>query len=103
MSSTLKTPITYWGGKQMMVTKLLPLFPVHRLYCAPFAGGAALFWSKEPSESEVLNDLNNEVSNFLDQLRDNFAEFEHQVQHSFHSRSAKGKRKREVVTANYAI
>lgn len=85
---SMKTPITYWGGKQMMVTKLLPLFPVHRLYCEPFCGGAALFWSKEPSVIEVINDLNNEVSNFYDQLRDNFAEFQHHVQNSIHSRTA---------------
>lgn len=88
MIQSIKTPITYWGGKQMMVTKLLPLFPVHRLYCEPFAGGAALFWAKEPSIVEVLNDLNSEVSNFYDQLRDNFTEFQHHVHYSLHSRSA---------------
>lgn len=54
----LKTPITYYGGKQMMCGKIVPLIPKHRLYCEPFAGGAAIYFAKEPSELEVLNDTN---------------------------------------------
>lgn len=44
----LKTPVTYYGGKQTMVSKILPLIPEHKLYAEPFAGGAAIFWAKEP-------------------------------------------------------
>lgn len=29
----LKTPITYYGGKQLMVPKILPLIPEHKVYC----------------------------------------------------------------------
>ena len=60
----LKTPITYYGGKQMMCGKIVPLIPKHRLYCEPFAGGAAIYFAKEPSELEVLNDTNRELINF---------------------------------------
>lgn len=38
----MKTPITYYGGKQSMLKNILPLIPPHNVYNEPFAGGAAL-------------------------------------------------------------
>lgn len=44
-------PIFPWiGGKRRLAKALLPLFPVHTCYVEPFAGGAALFFLKEPSK-----------------------------------------------------
>jgi DNA adenine methylase len=40
----MRTPITYYGGKQNMARIIVPLLPPHRLYCEPFAGGAAVFF-----------------------------------------------------------
>jgi DNA adenine methylase len=60
----MKTPISYYGGKQMMLKYMLPLIPEHRIYTETFAGGAALLFAKEPVEIEVLNDLNSELVNF---------------------------------------
>ena len=60
----LKTPVTYYGGKQQMSRNIVPLIPKHRLYCEPFAGGAAIYFAKEPSELEILNDTNRELVNF---------------------------------------
>jgi DNA adenine methylase len=70
-----------------MVNKLLPLFPEHRLYCEPFCGGAATFWAKPPSEIEVINDLNGEVSNFYQPLRDDFEELQRLINSTLFSRS----------------
>jgi len=74
--SRLKTPITYYGGKQGMLKHIRPLIPEHDLYCEPFAGGAAVFFDKEPAKVNVINDLNGELINFyktvitdLDELR----------------------------------
>lgn len=36
----------------------------HSCYCEPFCGAAWIFFSKEPSESEVLNDADNELVAF---------------------------------------
>lgn len=61
----LKTPITYYGGKQTMVSDILSLFPKdYSGYVEPFAGGAAVFFAKEPCKFEVLNDTNGELVNF---------------------------------------
>jgi len=53
-----------------MVKKLLPLFPPHTHYCEPFFGGGSLFFAKQPSLIETINDRNSEVVNFFRVLRD---------------------------------
>lgn len=57
-------PIIPWiGGKRKLAAELLPLFPEHDTYIEPFCGGAALFFMKEPSRVEILNDINGELVN----------------------------------------
>jgi DNA adenine methylase len=82
-----KTPITYWGGKQMMVPRILPRFPEHTTYVEPFVGGGAVFWAKEPSEVEVINDLNRMVVNFYQQVECNFEALQQRIRSTLHSRS----------------
>ncbi len=60
-----KTPITYYGGKQKLLTTILTKIPDHNLYCEPFLGGAAIFFGKPPSNVEVINDTNKELSGFV--------------------------------------
>ena len=68
----LKTPISYYGGKQKMLKHILPLIPQHHLYVEPFFGGGAVFWAKEPCEVEIINDYNDNVVNFYRQLKGNY-------------------------------
>lgn len=82
----MKSAITYYGGKQKLVNTILPLFPEHTLYAEPFAGGAALFFAKEPSEIEVLNDLNSELINFYKVIQMDFTALEKEVKITLHSR-----------------
>jgi DNA adenine methylase len=69
-SQRLRSPIVWFGGKGMMVAKLLPLIPPHRIYVEAFGGGASLLIAREPSEIEVYNDLNSGLVNFFRVLRD---------------------------------
>lgn len=87
MIPELKTPISYYGGKQNLVTTILPLIPPHTTYIEPFVGGGAIFWSKRPSEVEVINDYNRELINFYECVQNNFVELEKMVRISLHSRS----------------
>lgn len=85
--STLKTPISYYGGKQNLVKTILPIIPEHNLYCEPFVGGGAVFWSKNKSNVEVINDTNRELINFYEICQNNFIELEKKIRISLHSRS----------------
>ncbi len=87
MKDILKTPISYYGGKQNLVSTIIPLFPNHQTYVEPFVGGGAIFWAKRPSEVEVINDYNRELINFYEVCKNEFVELEKMVRISLHSRS----------------
>lgn len=57
-------PIIPWiGGKRKLADHIFPLFPQHQCYVEPFCGAAALFFMKQPSEVEILNDINGDLVN----------------------------------------
>ena len=58
-------PLAYIGGKQRLAKRIIETFPAHTTYVEPFAGGAQVFFHKDPSEVEVLNDLYGEIVNFF--------------------------------------
>lgn len=58
-------PLSYLGGKNRVAQKIIGLIPKHNCYIEPFCGGAQVFFHKEPSKVEVLNDLNEDIFNFL--------------------------------------
>ena len=76
----LTSPITYWGGKKLMARHILPLIPEHLTYVEPFFGGDAIFFAKEPSHVEVINDLNKFVVNFFLQTKINFDKLQQRIQ-----------------------
>lgn len=58
----LKPP---WGspaGKFYSAHKIVQFFPEHKRFVEPFAGSAAVFWAKEPSEHEVLGDIDDGIA-----------------------------------------
>ena len=65
----LRSPIVWYGGKGLMVAKLLPLVPRHRVYVEPFGGGASLLFAKSVADVEVYNDLDEGLVNFFRVLR----------------------------------
>lgn len=82
----MKTPITYYGGKQKLAPVILELIPPHVLYAEPFSGGAAVFFSKKPSQVEVLNDMNGELINFYKVIKERFNELVVEITNTLHSR-----------------
>jgi DNA adenine methylase len=86
--NTMKTPISYYGGKQQLLPTILPLIPDHKIYIEPFAGGASVFWAKEPAHVEVLNDLNGEVYNFYKVVQTKFDKLKRLINATPHSREA---------------
>lgn len=82
----LKTPISYYGGKQSMLKHILPLIPEHSIYVEAFFGGGAVFWAKDQVQTEVINDYNGMVANFYEQLKTNYAELKQMVDATPYSR-----------------
>jgi DNA adenine methylase len=82
----MKPPLTYFGGKQQLARHITPLIPKHQLYCEPFFGGGAIFFAKEPSEMEVINDTNGDLINFYSVVKNDFADLQREVKRTLHSR-----------------
>lgn len=66
----MRTPLTYYGGKQRIGEAILAHMPPHRLYLEPFAGGLALLFRKARAQRETVNDLDGAVVAFWRALRD---------------------------------
>lgn len=81
-----KSIVPWIGGKRRLAKRILPLFPAHTCYVEPFAGGAALFFMKEPAECEVLNDVNGDLVNLYRIVRNHLDEFIRQFRWSLVSR-----------------
>ena len=94
----MKTPIKYYGGKQKLVPYILPRIPKHQLYGEPFTGGAAVFFAKQASNVEVLNDTNKELMNFYRVVQNDFVSLEKEVRITLHSRDLH--RKAQVINAH---
>ena len=94
----MKTPLTYYGGKQRLASKIIPLIPPHHLYCEPFVGGGAIFFQKPKSQVEVLNDINGELVNFYIVVQTKFRKLQKEIQSSLHSRDLH--RKASVIYNN---
>jgi len=82
----LRTPISYYGGKQKLAATVLSFIPDHSLYCEPFVGGAAIFFAKPPSKVEVINDTNAELINFYRVCKDKFHALSSLIRITLHSR-----------------
>jgi DNA adenine methylase len=83
----MKTPISYYGGKQMMLRHILPMIPRHTTYCEPFFGGGAVFFAKPKSKQEIINDTNDVLINFYRVAQTRFDELAKEVSCYLYSRA----------------
>lgn len=60
----MRGPLAYIGGKNAVARQIVALLPKLRTYAEIFAGGAQVFFAKEPSPVEILNDLDCELIGF---------------------------------------
>ena len=86
VEAQMKTPITYYGGKQQMVKHILPLITEHKIYTESFFGGGAIFFAKEKSKIETVNDMNGELINFYRVVKEQFPALKKLVSATLHSR-----------------
>jgi DNA adenine methylase len=82
----LKTPINIYGGKTEMLRYIRPLIPSHRIYTEAFFGGGANLFDKEPSQIEVINDIDQNAINFYECLVSDFEKLKVKIDCSLSSR-----------------
>jgi len=74
--SVIRSPLSGWmGGKWQLSRKIIPLIPEHTGYAEPFAGAAWVLFRKEPSKSEILNDINKNVVTLYRVVQHHLEEF----------------------------
>lgn len=85
------SPLVPWiGGKSRLAKRILSIFPDHSCYVEAFAGGAALFFRKEPADVEVLNDINGDLVNLYRVVQHHLEEFVRMFKWSLVSRQMYG-------------
>ena len=72
----VKPPIPWFGGKQSMLSTLLPIIEniTHKTFVDVFGGGGSVVFAKKPG-LDIYNDLDSGLVNFYRRLRDDFEEF----------------------------
>ncbi|MBL1228160.1 DNA adenine methylase [Enterococcus sp. BWB1-3] len=66
----MKRILNYPGSKWRLADIIIENIPGHTTYLEPFFGSGAVFFSKDPSQIETINDLNERVYNFFKVCRD---------------------------------
>ena len=66
----MKTVLKYPGSKIKIADWICRYIPPHETYLELFFGGGAVFFNKEPTRIETINDLSGEVVNYFKILRD---------------------------------
>jgi DNA adenine methylase len=75
----MRTPITYYGGKQRLASTILSMISAHKIYCEPYFGGGAVFFAKAKYGLEVINDHDGRLINFYLCMQNKFYELQDMV------------------------
>ncbi len=71
----MNSPLKYIGGKSQLADTIIKLIPEHKSYCEVFCGAAWVFFRKEPSNYETINDLDSDLITFYRVLQNHLEEF----------------------------
>lgn len=67
----MKTLLRYPGSKWNLANRIVDLLPKHKSYLEPYFGSGAVLFTKPPSAIETVNDLNEDIVNLFEIVRDN--------------------------------
>jgi len=92
----IRSPLIWFGGKSRVATHIISKMPPHTCYVEPFGGAAHVIAQKSPVYSEVYNDIDGEVVNFLLVARSEPVRFKEACESLPYSRAIYEKWKREA-------
>lgn len=82
----LKPPICRVGGKSKLRKKIIEQIPEHTCYIELFFGAGWVYFGKEPSKIEVINDIDKELVNLFKTIKHHAPEVERLLQYEFSGR-----------------
>lgn len=97
----MKSPIKWVGGKSKLLKVLIPLIPEHKGYVEVFGGAGWLLFGKDKSRWEVLNDLDNNLMNLWEVIKNNKDEFIESFDYTLVSRKTFNEYKEIYKNKNY--
>lgn len=60
-----KAILKYPGAKNRLAKWIVSHIPQHKIYVEPFFGSGAVFFNKEKCYNEIINDIDDDIYNFL--------------------------------------
>ena len=67
----MKPAFGYYGAKVRIASQIINSLPPHNAWVEAFCGSAALTIAKKPASIEIINDLDDQIVNLFEQLRNN--------------------------------
>ena len=74
MTTQLKSPLAWLGGKSRLADRIIEKMPAHQTYCEVFAGAAWVLFKKPESKVEIINDINSDLTNLYRCVKFHLAE-----------------------------
>lgn len=85
----LKPPISRMGGKSQLRNRIIKMIPQeHLCYVEPFFGAGWVFFGKEESKVEVINDVDKELINLFKMIKHHSEEIERLLEYEISSRDS---------------
>ena len=82
----LKPPICRMGGKSKLRKTIISQIPEHTCYVELFFGAGWVYFGKEPSKVEVINDIDKELINLFKMIKYHAPEIERLLEYEFSGR-----------------
>jgi DNA adenine methylase len=82
----MKAVLKYPGAKWSIADWIIDTFPDHRSYLEPFFGSGGVFFNKQPSGIETVNDLDGDVVNLFSWIKNDPEKLAHEIYFTPYSR-----------------
>lgn len=100
-TTKMKAILRYSGSKWRVAKWIISHFPEHQIYIEPFFGSGAVFFSKEASKHEIINDLDGQVINLFRVMREHPEELAQAVSLTPYAREEFLEIEKQLIEENY--
>ncbi|MDE5680441.1 MAG: DNA adenine methylase, partial [Lachnospiraceae bacterium] len=83
----MKAVMKYPGAKWSIARWIISFFPVHHSYAEPFLGSGAVLFNKPRSPIETVNDLDGDVTNLFEWIKNDPEKLAHEIYYTPYARA----------------